>query len=68
MKSRNSTLAGRSDGHLKTDLRVGLTLPAGYADLQAQPHPQRSSNSHHERERYRGPYWASRVKIHAATN
>ena len=51
MKSRNSTLAGRSDGHLKTDLRVGLTLPAGYADLQAQPHPQRSSNSHHERGR-----------------
>ena len=32
----------------------GLALPAGYADLQAKPHPQNSSNFHHERGRYRG--------------
>jgi len=31
----------------------GLALPAGYADLQAKPHPQNSSNFHHERGRYR---------------
>ena len=30
----------------------GLALPAGYADLQAKPHPQNSSNFHHERGRY----------------
>ena len=33
--------------------RCGLALPAGYADLQAKPHPQNSSNFHHERGRYR---------------
>jgi len=30
----------------------GLALPAGYADLQAKPNPQNSSNFHHERGRY----------------